>query len=239
MNNLHHDTQLAYYDHHGVEDYEKQRGVFTRGINRTSGRKAKIIAAELASYPVGSILEVGAGSGLVSYSVIRMLPFKRYVLMDLSEQMLATAQSRIDCKHVEFTCGDIAATSFSANEFDAIIGTDIIHHLDDPVRAMTEWRRVSKNGAKLVILETNAHNPMILRNIGVEHEVRVFLNTRANLSKWLNEAGWRNVKVVPAAAFTPSCPPWLTPIFNAVDKISVRIPFINRIAVLWLLTAEN
>jgi ubiquinone/menaquinone biosynthesis C-methylase UbiE len=228
--------QLDYYGK-GSGDYEKTRLFLTRGLNRASKRKADTIISELGSCK--SVLEVGAGSGFVSCSIVENLNAHKYVLMDLSKQMLETAKSRISNKHVSFVCGDVTNTKYKANEFDAVTGTDIIHHLENPAAAMAEWLRITKAGGKLVFLETNALNPLIFLNIGVEHEVRCFLNTPGNLEKWLNEAGWSNVKVSPSKSFTPSGPKWLSPVLNVIDAIAWKIPYLSRISAQWLLTAEK
>jgi hypothetical protein len=104
---------------------------------------------------------------------------------------------------------------------------------------MKELLRICKPKSKLVFLETNAYNPLIMLNIGLEHEVRCFLNTDSNLKKWLQDAGWANVKVLPAPSFTPSCPQWLSPFFDLLDKIFVSIPKIKKLSALWLITAEK
>ncbi len=44
------------------------------------------------------------------------------------------------------------------------------------------------SGGKMIILETNTYNPISLRNIGVEREVRSFLNSDKNLTKWSVDA---------------------------------------------------
>lgn len=215
--------QLSYYDQ-GSNDYEKKRGLLSRGLNRASIRKASIIAKYLST-PVDKILEIGAGSGLVSYSLADKLKYKKYFLMDLSEQMLETAKTRLHSyEKIEYCCDDAEQMNFADNQFDAIIGVDVIHHLANPTAAMKEWLRISKPAAKLVFLETNAFNPLIMMNIGVEHEVRCFLNTDSNLKKWLENGGWSNVMVRPAPSFTPPCPDWLSPFFNFIDFVACEIP---------------
>jgi len=226
-------TQLEYYDHQ-TEDYEKGR-LIQRGLNRASKRKAKIIFKEISRLNAQKIIEIGAGSGLVSYYLSQL--FKgEIVLLDLSGEMLEMAKHRIDNPKVTFVVGDGTKTSFQDDYFDAVVGVDIIHHLYDPVIAMKEWKRIVKHSGKMVFLETNAYNPLVVRHIGLEHEVRAFLNTDKNLKKWSKEAGWDEINVTPAASFTPASPAFLGPIFDVIDFISVRIPLFKKIAALWFIS---
>jgi ubiquinone/menaquinone biosynthesis C-methylase UbiE len=240
--NLQQKDQLNYYNL-GSADYEKKRILLTRKLDRASRRKAQIIEKKLNA-PLNRILEIGAGSGLISYSLTKKLNYKEYIVTDLSRKMLEDAKRRLSSppplhKRVIFEVDDAHASKFKNNKFNAVIGIDIIHHLADPELAMQELLRISKPKAKLVFLETNAYNPLIMLNIGLEHEVRCFLNTDTNLKKWLSNAGWTNIKVVPAPSFTPSCPKWLSPFFDLLDRIFVRIPKLNKFSALWLITAEK
>jgi ubiquinone/menaquinone biosynthesis C-methylase UbiE len=226
-------TQLEYYDYQ-TEDYEKGR-LIKRGLNRASKRKAKIIFKEINKLNATKIIEIGAGSGLVSYYLSQF--FKgEIVLLDLSNEMLEMAKNRIKNPKVSFVVGDGTKTEFPDNYFDAVVGVDIIHHLYDPVIAMQEWKRIVKHSGKMVFLETNAYNPLVVRHIGLEHEVRAFLNTDKNLGKWSLEAGWEQVSVKPAPSFTPASPAFLGPFFDIIDFVSVRIPLFKKIAALWFIS---
>ena len=230
----HQESQLSYYDENS-KDYEKD-GILHRGLTRNYRRKANIIRKGIS--PLASsakILEIGAGSGLMTYFFMQSFEGE-YTAIDISNEMLKLAESRIEAKNIRYIVGDGANPDFSAEYFDAIIGVDIIHHLEDPVGAFAHWRDLIRPGGKMCFLETNIYNPINLRNIGVEHEVRSFLNTDKNLIKWSRLAGWQNVSVTPAPAFTPSKPKILTPVYDWVDQISVSVPLWNKLTALWLIT---
>lgn len=77
------------------------------------------------------ILDVGAGTGLVSSLLTRQFPQARFLLTDVSEKMLAVARSRFPgIKRHEFRVMDSRELSF-AEEFDAIVSALSIHHLED------------------------------------------------------------------------------------------------------------
>ncbi len=237
MENSQKKDQLTYYDNQ-VQDYEKDNGLLKRGLTRAYERKAKIILRELESIKPKKILEIGTGSGLMTYFLAKHFK-EELVGLDLSKEMLELAKSRIENPKFSFVVGDGTKPNFPEGTFDAIIGVDIIHHLDDPRSAMSEWKKLVKSGGKMVFLETNVYNPINLRNIGVEHEVRSFLNTDKNLALWPKDAGWDIVNVSPSPSYTPAGPKFMVPLYNLVDYVSPKIPLWKKMTALWLISAQK
>lgn len=230
-------SQRAYYGTSAAA-YEAGDG-YPRALDRGFARKGRIICKALGDAQYGSVLEVGAGSGLMTWFTIRQLHFLRYDLLDLSPAMLDRARQRLHDERLSFITADAAQTPFPSECYDVVIGCDIIHHLDNPISALKEWLRVAKFGAALVVLETNPRNPLHLRFIGVEHEVRSWLNTDTNLLRWVNNAGWERVKVVPVPYFTPPGPAFLAPLLDVIDRLSLWVPVWRRMGGLWLIIARK
>lgn len=225
----HNKSQLEYYDKEG-ESYDQ-----ARGLNRLAERKANIIRSCLLELtPLKKILEIGCGSGLVTYYLVQNFSGE-YVALDLSPEMIKIAQNRIAAANINYVVGDAATSDFAEQSFDAIIGVDVIHHLEDPVGAFKQWKKLVRPNGKMIFLETNIYNPINIKNIGVEHEVRSFLNTDTNLKKWSKLAGWEAVSVTPAPAYTPSVPKCLAWLYDLIDRGCVKIPLLNKITALWLI----
>lgn len=237
-------SQLHYYEDPN-NDYESKKGVFHRAPNRAFKRKSTIIKNELGGGYFNRVLEIGAGSGLLSYFTTEMLSFEEYVVSDLSSNMLERAKNLLDTRaprkgNVEFEVIDLYAISAAYGKFDLIIGTDVIHHLDDPVSVLKDLKAIMNPGGQLIVLETNIQNPLAWPSvIGREHEMRAIMNTRDNLSNWLTSAEWRNVSVSPAPSFTPAGPRLLHPLLSMIDRIAVQIPKVNQIAALWKMSASS
>lgn len=232
MSDQHTKDQLKYYDEH-TADYEKS-GLLQRGLSRAYERKARIIHEQLVAIGAKRVLEIGAGSGLMTYFLVNMFDGE-YVALDLSAEMLKVAENRINNDCVKYVIGDGTAPEFEEASFDAIVGVDIIHHIESPITAFANWKGLVRTGGQMIFLETNIYNPLNLRNIGVEHEVRSFLNTDKNLIKWSKEAKWESVSVTPSPSYTPSGPRFLEPLFDFIDRISVKIPLWNKLTALWLI----
>lgn len=78
------------------------------------------------------VLDLGAGTGLLSFLVARKFPLARITLLDISPEMLGKARERFAGleERLEFVAGDYA--DGFAGQFDVVISALSIHHLTDP-----------------------------------------------------------------------------------------------------------
>lgn len=89
----------------------------------------------VAELPQGRTLEVGAGPGF----------FAQYRRSDVVSDITPAP-------HVDQVV-DVHSMPFADNEFDAVVGVDVVHHFASPLRAFSEISRVLKPGGKLVLIE--------------------------------------------------------------------------------------
>jgi ubiquinone/menaquinone biosynthesis C-methylase UbiE len=227
------ERQRGYYEAH-ASGYERQR----TGRERAYRRKALLLHATLPNR-VGALLEVGVGTGLVTTHLASLVRPTRYVGLDLSLAMIELARARGGDRGVDFVVGDAVATGLRDARFDAVVAVDILHHVENPVQALHEWCRVTTPGGRLAVLETNGCHPVNLVNLVRRHEWGVFRNTKRNLAIWAWKAGWQNVEVRPTASFTPSGPPALAGVLDAMDRSALNIPGSSWLTGLWLITAQK
>jgi tRNA (cmo5U34)-methyltransferase len=91
--------------------------------------RAAVWAAECAN-PRPAILDIGAGTGLLSALIIRKYPGAYLTLVDLSEPMLSMAKERFaGRKEVRYITGDYSSVDF-AGRYDLICSALSIHHLE-------------------------------------------------------------------------------------------------------------
>lgn len=103
------------------------------------------LAGEIVSeYPGGvsghHILDVGAGTGAVSRAVIRL--GGRATAVDAAEDMVAHMRAH----GLTAVSGDLLSLPFDDATFDGSVAAFSISHVDDPVRALREARRVVRAG---------------------------------------------------------------------------------------------
>ncbi len=97
------------------------------------GTAADLVAAHVDPERPARILDLGAGTGLLTAEVLRRLPTAEATLLDFSDEMLARARARFDAQapgRVALRVGDYARAPLGG-PWDAIVSALSIHHLAD------------------------------------------------------------------------------------------------------------
>ena len=99
------------------------------------------------------ILDLGAGTGLLTALVAAALPNARFTLLDISDEMLAQARLRFADERARFayTVADFAQAELTG-EYDAVISALAIHHLadGDKQRVYAQAYHLLKPGGRLI-----------------------------------------------------------------------------------------
>jgi tRNA (cmo5U34)-methyltransferase len=88
-------------------------------------------ALRLAARPPQRILDLGAGTGLMSAHVLDAFPDARVELFDAAEPMLDEARSTLGDRVAAVHVADMAG-ALPPGPFDAVVSALAIHHLEDP-----------------------------------------------------------------------------------------------------------
>ncbi len=99
----------------------------------------------------GNVLELGCGTGYFTRAIAKNA--KHVTAADLSEAMLKAARINLkDLDNVTFKVENAEAISFPPETFDTILAANMLHMLDDPMKALKECHRVLKKGGTLLIV---------------------------------------------------------------------------------------
>ncbi|MXX80489.1 MAG: methyltransferase domain-containing protein [Chloroflexi bacterium] len=108
--------------------------------------------------PGVSLLDAGCGPGTVTTGLARTVSPGNVVGLDAAPGVLEHArghaqEERVD--NVTFIAGDVYALDFPEGAFDVVYANQLLQHLADPVRAISEMRRVLKPGGLLAVRDAD------------------------------------------------------------------------------------
>jgi len=167
--------------------------------------------AELAAEAVrgaGRVLEVAAGTGLVTAAIARSA--EQVVATDYASAMVEMLRGRVQSAGlVNVTCqqADLYALPFESASFDAVVAANVLHLVPDLDGAIASLRRVVRPGGKLVV-PTFCHDETILsalvsRVLGLTGFPGHRRFTSASLQRALADSGLRIAKCEVIAGLHP------------------------------------
>lgn len=135
---------------HGYSPRETQR------LREQSDILADLLHSGIA-YPVGSrVLEAGCGVGGQTAALIRRNPAAQFISVDVSADSIEEARRNPALRgaaNVRFEVADITALPYAKETFDHVFVCFVLEHLDDPLGALQELKRVLKRGGSITVIE--------------------------------------------------------------------------------------
>ena len=225
-NEIHHGRFLAQHCPGGVWNWDGPVG------SRRWVRRLQMLMADLKSDM--KVLEVGCGTGYFTRELVKWC--LNVTAIDISPDLLELARQEISQPGVNFAVENAYAMSFGENQFDAVVGISVLHHLDIE-RGLSEIFRVLKPGGLICFTEPNMMNPQIAvqKNIpfikkllGDSPDETAFF--RWDMSARLQRQGFTHVRVCPFDFLHPSLPGRLVPLLERVCMTLENIPVMREIA---------
>jgi ArsR family transcriptional regulator len=139
--------------------------------------------------------DLGCGTGQMTAA---LAPFvTRVVAVDGSSEMLQAAKRRLrEFPNVELRRGDLEALPIDPDTLDAAVAALVLHHVPEPPRALAEASRVLTPGGRLLIVDMLPHDREEYR----QQMGHVWLGfAEDQITRWLDDAGFDRVRVVPLA----------------------------------------
>jgi ubiquinone/menaquinone biosynthesis C-methylase UbiE len=120
-----------------AEAYERQRG-----------RSSKILAPLFVDFVgvQGEVLDVGCGTGALTFAIAKSESVSKIVAMDLAEAFLAFSRSKTDDPRISFESGDAQNLRFVDASFDQCLALLVMRFIPDAAKAVREMRRVTRPG---------------------------------------------------------------------------------------------
>lgn len=196
--------------------YDLANAVLSLGQDR-HWRRVTAAAAE----PAGAVvLDVASGPGEVAIELLRR-GARHVIAADLSLGMLREGLRRHPAPErigLSFVAADATQLPFANDSVDAVTISFGLRNVTDPRRALAEFARVARPGARLVIAEFAAPTWAPFRRVYLEYLMKALPRLaevvssdpraytylaesirawpdRATIAGWMRDAGWTGVEV--------------------------------------------
>jgi ubiquinone/menaquinone biosynthesis C-methylase UbiE len=133
------------------------------------------------------LADIGCGTGSLTFELSRFAD--KVIGIDLSNEMLRRARQiarEKDIRNVEFRRADALALPLDAGSVDALFCVMVLHFLPDPERAVAEFRRVTRPGGSVILVDLVQHRQAWMRE-QMAHRWLGF--DRRSIAEWFRAAG--------------------------------------------------
>lgn len=192
-----------------AEKYDLTNDVLTGGLDRCWHQRAVRL---IDPQPGERVLDLAAGTGVSSIPLARRNV--QVVPCDFSEGMLSIGKE--ERPDLRFVAGDGMRLPFADEVFDAVTISFGLRNFHDPIAGLSELRRVTRPGGRVVIVEFSTPSwgplgrlytggvlgalPLLARLVASDPESYVYMaeSIRAwpdqkGLALWMAQAGWRDI----------------------------------------------
>jgi ubiquinone/menaquinone biosynthesis C-methylase UbiE len=130
------------------------------------GRFMEPLRKEIIGQANGVVLEIGAGNGL-NFAFYNPEQIERVEAVEPDSAMLRYARERLNTARVPITLtqAPVEALPFADETFDSAVATLVFCSVTDPMRGLSEIRRVLKPGCILLLIEHVRANGAFARQL--------------------------------------------------------------------------
>lgn len=144
-----HRDQQAIAAHYArwARNYDRRWAKYSEGV-------LSVVLEMLALDGSERLLDVACGTGELERRIVRRFPQQRVEGIDLSEEMLAAARSKlVGYPTMHFSTGDSRQLNFPERHFDIVVSCSALHYMREPQRVLQECARVTTPGGRVIIAD--------------------------------------------------------------------------------------
>lgn len=162
-------------------------------------RDAALDLGRLEGADVGTIADVGAGTGFTTEGIVRRAPGARVTMVDQSPHQLAKARRKAVLDGIEKRFGDAEAIPLETDSVDRYVSAGSVEYWPDPQRAVCEAYRVVKPGGTALLVGPLARTHPVARALT---DAWMLFPPEADYRQWYEQAGFTDIRTRYIA------PPW-------------------------------
>ncbi len=226
--------ELAHGQYLAREGAERIWGWGTPAGRVRADRRIEMIARGARLKPGMRVVEVGCGTAIFTERLTKL--GVHVTAVDLSPELLELARGRgVDPALVTFVHGRFEDVDLP-NDFDAVVGSSVLHHLE-VAPALAKARAVVRSGGAIAFAEPNMLNPQIAvqKNVpivkrwaGDSPDETAFF--RWPLKRMMEQAGFVDAQVTPFDWLHPSTPRPLIRVVKGIGMTIERVPLLREFA---------
>lgn len=166
--------------------------VYTQGTRLSNifamARQSRAVN-EAADFTGARVIDIGCGDGAATLQLYDDTAPLSIVGIDPAANAVAAASKRVGDRNIQFSADSAYQLPYPDQSFDIAHLRGVLHHMDQPERAVAEAARVAKI---VLVLEPNGYNPVLkliekTSRYHIEHGERSFAPTQ--IDQWLRAEG--------------------------------------------------
>ena len=194
-----------------------------------ANRRLTDITLEALPLTGKSVIDIGCGDGTYTIEVYDRGKVSSMVAGDVADKAIRIARDRSTDRNIQYHVNSAYEIPFDRQTFDVAILRGVLHHLDDPIRALKEALRVAR---MVWVIEPNGYNPGLkflekFSRYHIEHQEKSY--APAWLDRWVESLGGRVTKRVWAGFVPMFCPNWMAKTMKFIEPVVEKVPLVNRI----------
>jgi 2-polyprenyl-3-methyl-5-hydroxy-6-metoxy-1,4-benzoquinol methylase len=204
-----------------------------------TNRRASYIISQMDLSKSSTVLEIGCGTGQMSYIIASETKFKT-VGSDLCAPFIESAKQKYQLLNLSYITLDFNEPKpLEGSRFEYIVGNGILHHLyRDLEETLINLKNLLNPGGKIIFLEPNLLNPYCYLIFNTTDYFRKMANlepdemafTRKFITRKLKQAGYSNIKVEYRDFLLPGTPARLIKPLIGIGNVLEKTPLLKNIS---------
>ncbi len=171
----------AYAEKYNMDNFYNNSGFIIRSIE---AKRIRCIVEMLECAPGEKILEVGCGGG----HILKRIKDSDAYGLDISDYLLDMAKKMLSGTKVKLVNGDAGSIPFKDKTYDKIYCTEVIEHVLDPKKVISEIARVGCKDCKVIVTVPNENLINKLKKMVIRLGLwKLFFHGKYEVSDEMNE----------------------------------------------------